>query len=864
MAIVERITRDPPTQAAADYGHLYRTGLARVQQLAEKTWTDYNDHDPGVTILQLLCYALTDVAYRVEHPIEDILAPAPGVQEDAPPDAFYTGEQILTCDPLTSNDYRKLVYDRVGPMRNAWLHASSASGIKGLYDVRLQPWRPDNSEDQQDNNYLRSWTATLLRQFRNIGEDFDTVEVLKPLNVTLAAEIQVGFEDKPEDILANILFELGDKLIPFPRVVTIDTRFQQEIPADDIFVGPELQHGYIDDRHLEALPPAITLEKILSIIRNVASVLTIRDMTITTWTEDARSKRTTVPPKPVFLPRDHIPYLDIASSVDAVKLIRDGSVLGIDADSVQKSFDHLVRSRLDRELYARQRMRDMDYRKIPWGRHRDLQRYSSIQREFPVAYGLGSYGIPDLLMRTFADESQTRSRRETQVKQLKAYLLFFEQLLANQLSQLANVGRLFSLDKRLDRTYFWQAVTDPPGIACVLDWEGEGGEDQSEDTSRPSDGLDRYRRELARIIGRHDPLLDRRERVLDHLLARFNVRFDDDKLELLRREQALRRYSGDRDKARIRWKRRFLQEYVTLGRGRGAGIDYSVPAGYGIDIWDHDAGSPQDASARGRVMLRARHNISSKTLRSARLAQMLALGADSENYRSSSRGDGIELLDASGEVIAYAPGRMPPEAAAEAAIEAIAALMGRIRAMPEDARSAHIAFSDPVPSALERRVSLLAGYTSDLYLIEHVLLRPSGKAGEDQARWSPQSYSLTASMFFSVWRERFQRGQYRPFAQDTVGHDYRQFAENIVRENTPAHIAIRCYWLSKDDMSAFKTLYYDWRAAKAEVCRGVPEERSVREHMLEQVDVLAARLRLFVDRQRDAADRGEGLPGRAD
>ena len=76
MANLQRISREPPKNSALDYAHVYRTGLARVQKLAEETWTDYNDHDPGVTILQLLSYALTDIAYRVDLPIEDILAPA--------------------------------------------------------------------------------------------------------------------------------------------------------------------------------------------------------------------------------------------------------------------------------------------------------------------------------------------------------------------------------------------------------------------------------------------------------------------------------------------------------------------------------------------------------------------------------------------------------------------------------------------------------------------------------------------------------------------------------------------------------------------------------------------------------------------
>ena len=832
MAVLQKLTRDPPDNAASDFGQVYRTGLARVQALAEKTWTDYNDHDPGVTILQLLSYALTDIAYRVEHPIEDILAPSPHAIEEPPPDTFFTGEEILTCDPLTSNDYRKLLYDRIGPLKNAWLRPSSSSNIKGLFHVRLQPWRQDDSEDQRDSKYLQSTAMSLLRAYRNIGEDFENVEILKPLNVALKAEIHVGFEDKPEDILARILFEIGDKLIPFPQVVNIDTRFQQGITPDQIFVGPLLNHGQIDDGHLEDLPPAVTLEKVLSIIRNVPSVLTVKSVVVTTRSADGpEGTYEMVPPKPILIPRDHIPYLDLETSVRSLKVLRDGYELFIDHESVQKSFDHLVRLRLDRELFARRRMHDIDYREVPFGRYRHLEQYSSIQHEFPIAYGLGRYGIPDLLMRTFEDASKTQIRRKAQVRQLKAYLLFFEQLLANQLSQLANVARLFSLDARMNQTYFWQDVSDAPDIASVL---------RSADGS---DELDEYRQGLEKIIRRHDPQLDRRERVLNHLLARFNENFEDEKLELLRREQARRRYSGQRDKVRIRWKREFLEDYAALSARRGTGIDYSLPAGYGIDIADRQRDELIEPPAQRRVLLRSRHDISSKSQRGTRRRQMLNRGAQPENYRLTRDGHRLVLVDERDEVIAYAPEEMSSDLPLELAAGEFSSQIGRIGRMPQSEQSGYIDLSSPSPCALERRVSLLAGCTTDVYLLEHLLLRPLVDGGTERAAWTPESYSLTASFFLSGWQSRFQM------------LDYRQFAEKVVRENSPAHVAMQCYWLSREDMSEFKTLYYDWRAAKAGSCRDHAAGERPPRYILDQVDGLAEQLRLFIDRQRRNRDR---------
>ena len=247
-----------------------------------------------------------------------------------------------------------------------------------------------------------------------------------------------------------------------------------------------------------------------------------------------------------------------------------------------------------------------------------------------------------------------RSRREAQAKQLKAYLLFFEQMLANYLSQLAGLPRLFSLDPTLRQTYFWQEITDPPDVTSVLGGVPAESSDESEGESHEAGRLEKYRRGLEEIIKRHDPFLDRRERILDHLLARFNERFEDNRLELLRREQRRRRYSGDRDKVRVRWKREFLKEYVSLSRDRGTGIDYSIPAGYGIGVLDKSERDLAGAEESSNVILRSRHNISSQSQRNERRKQILQLGVDVENYRLSRYGGRLLLVDETGEVIAYA------------------------------------------------------------------------------------------------------------------------------------------------------------------------------------------------------------------
>jgi hypothetical protein len=72
---------------------------------------------PGITILEALCYAITELGYRTGMPMEDLLTDADGKI------AFITNsiycKNVLTQSPLTVNDYRKLLIDIVG-VHNAW------------------------------------------------------------------------------------------------------------------------------------------------------------------------------------------------------------------------------------------------------------------------------------------------------------------------------------------------------------------------------------------------------------------------------------------------------------------------------------------------------------------------------------------------------------------------------------------------------------------------------------------------------------------------------------------------------------------------------------------------------------------------
>src|SRR5262245_59577183 len=100
-------------------------------------WTDYNTHDPGITILEVLSYAITELAYRTNFPIADILRSGAqqALSDDPYPDQpFFTARAILTVNPTTPDDFRRLLID-LDTVRKAWVRCRTCA-----CDVILYAW----------------------------------------------------------------------------------------------------------------------------------------------------------------------------------------------------------------------------------------------------------------------------------------------------------------------------------------------------------------------------------------------------------------------------------------------------------------------------------------------------------------------------------------------------------------------------------------------------------------------------------------------------------------------------------------------------------------------------------------------------
>ena len=125
-----------------NFDFLKSEGLKHIGDLSGKIWTDHNAHDPGVTILEMLIYALMDLGYRTQLPIQDLLA-----TPDQSSNNYFSPAQILTNNPTTVLDYRKLLI-AIDGVRNAWLEPN----LEDKYFLNCYNKSSDDDNDNDNDN----------------------------------------------------------------------------------------------------------------------------------------------------------------------------------------------------------------------------------------------------------------------------------------------------------------------------------------------------------------------------------------------------------------------------------------------------------------------------------------------------------------------------------------------------------------------------------------------------------------------------------------------------------------------------------------------------------------------------------------
>lgn len=632
----------------------------------------------------------------------------------------------------------------VADLVNDVLANDSLGGIAGKYQRKRKATRQAVENAQ-----------ILLHQNRNLAEDFCQVHAIRVQDVAICADIEVAIDADIEWVLANVYHEIELYLNPPIRFYSLTEMENDGYTTDEIFDGPPLDNGFIRDEELEAaaLRTELHLSDIINRLMDIPGVIAVKDVQMTLY--DASGMPQNFPqPWSVPVPAGHLPRLYEETS--RILFYKNG-------------LPFLPRMEEAKAILAQLRG-ELAQPKIPGGAHdypvtagrySDLAEYYPVQHSLPVTYGVGTAGLPE----------RATAMRKAQARQLKGYLLPFEQIIANWLEQLAHTNELFSTDETLDRTYFGHYF-DPgapaPEIAELADlW-----------TAPAMTAAD-----LQTLLEPRAVYYDRRNRFLDHLLARFGEQF---------RDYALMLYANsDRvalaPEKLILDKIRFLRFYPRISAARAKAFNY------------RDADLVCDYRNQSGLTERISRLLGMETIKSAFSVQVVA---DPNEFVAS-----FEMKNAAGAVllrndlpILGATGEDAEDDAWEMVGQVIAhctnpARYGVTTLQNEDGAT----IAELEPGVLPADIVAFATpilLKERAFVVEHLLLRPKFPGDallpvclSDDCTFcgdeDPYSFRLTFVL----------QGSLEPFSLDI---DLRRFADTTIRKETPAHLLPKICWVGNN------------------------------------------------------------------
>ena len=443
----------------------------------------------------------------------------------------------------------------------------------------------------------------MYQHVRNLCEDVIKISLVPSQEIAVCADVETDNAVDLEEILGKIYFLIDSFFSPPVRFNLLKELLDKGQPVENIFEGPLLKHGFIADEDLQkkSLFTEVNVSDLYNLIMQIDGVKTIRYLQVTNYYngipktdgEFWKLNLNNGIPVPISY---HLNLDRLRSKIIFYKgnmpIIADKQV----ANRIYNDFKAtLSKPRINPALKI---LNDI---LPPVGTNYQLEEYYSAQNEFPFVYGVNRDGIP----------SNADINRKSKIKQLKGYLLFFDQVLCNYLAQLAQIKNLYAVGNSNDQTYFSQPVYDttlpnneddnfysnPPGAVVMpnpetLNFYGSAPllNDFKMPASADVDDTDtyaaqwktfvnnkknNYRKKLNEMVEPEDDTLERRNRFLDQLLSRFAENFSDYAAMMYKFTGNVLESSDKKTAAEIaNDKYQFLQQYHILSYNRSKGQYY--------------------------------------------------------------------------------------------------------------------------------------------------------------------------------------------------------------------------------------------------------------------------------------------------
>ncbi|HEV3412122.1 MAG TPA: hypothetical protein VG101_06575 [Puia sp.] len=628
-------------------------------------------------------------------------------------------------------------------------------------------------------------TMRTLRRHRNLCEDFVSVDSIRDEEIAFCFDIDVAPGADINTIQANVWLVIDNYLDPpvnfYLLKEMLAKKDDQGLPLytiDQIFEGPRLKHGFIDTAELDnsQLVTCIHASTLISGIMAISGVLGVRNFLMTAYDNNGPVTGETAQRWCLKIKDGYKPVLSVEKS--KVVLYKNQIPYLANQAAVARLLQQLLSMQEKSKLTGHE-----DDLPVPVGTWFPLDGYSSVQYLFPITYGIGEAGLP----------STATDARKAQARQLKAFLLFFDQLLGDFLEQLKNAPSLFSTDN-IVQTYYAQFLSDFPDYASIYTPDSTGIllQDQVLDHPDSTVAAPLAANGWERLYEPNETFTDRRNRFLDHLMARFAESFNEYAFLMYSLNEATQQETRIDPADLIASKVAFLKEYPRLSYDRAKAYDYC----------------PMD---------KAFHLLPDKlwyTDNVSGLEEKLCLLGGFKDPGGGMKSFYRRFLRCIGPA-GSGPGEVQLSIQAHQTPGGIkynyALSIGSPPIVSPDYNSLTM-LNTALMNYLTSNSLLNDCSCEGLYLFEHLLLRPRSTAynlapvclekdcttcGEDDP------YSFRISIVLPYWPAHFNNLAFR------------SYFEELAREEAPAHCMVKVCWINQDSMLSLELQYFSWIYALA-------------------------------------------------
>ncbi len=674
----------------------------------------------------------------------------------------------------------------------------------------------------ESSHRIRSY----LKNYRNLCESFSAYRSVRMQEVAISCIIETGAGIDIEPHLANIFYSIYQYISPQAIPQTLSD-LQKQLLTENIFDGPLLKHGFIQDSMLGSNLPSNTVY-VSDIIRLIMAMGTGTDI----QTREVEENRPVISVTNVSLSlylnnrsittgaRDCLKLIDSSRYIPQLSLekcnitiIRNNTIATYDLKKVINLCNEKINLDNFANIISTDTPTDIP---IPIGESLAIGDYYSIQNDLPVTYGVGEAGTP----------ASASPRRMGQSKQLQGYLFPFEQILAGYFTQLAHVNALLSANSTATTTLYQLPLYHVPAASDLL--LPMSGHSNWQDFINDADNS--YMQILKTGQETEDQFLNRRHQMLDHLLGRLGEDIQSFSSLIYRQSYSNPNFlTSSASIALLQLKADYYYALPDLEKNRAQA--YGHPAWRNKDLVTINA-SPdgsfflwQILDGTENILFRQSVPETNKTGAEETAEAAMVLATSALNYTTEADLNGLQRI-----ALRWSVGQQSV-AISNKTYATVADAENDIPALQQSMLNLWLKYS---LSSLESRLYHLLGIAikgerrqlvnpigpnEGFYIIEHLLLNPV--TSDDNPLIFPDSpssclpvsssgipYSLPKDTYSFILTVVFPSGYARDFSDTSINPlkqettpdrfrdlEFRQYAEQTIRKFCPAHILPLVLWV---------------------------------------------------------------------